>query len=115
MRQAGVLAAAGIIALEMIANRLNEDHIRARHLAEGLSEIPGVVLDPGTPFTNMIFCSLKEDVPLDAGQVAAKLAERNVRVGIVGSRRFRIVTHYWIGDADVDQAVAAFKDALANG
>ncbi len=114
MRQAGVLAAAGIIALETIANRLDEDHTRARHLAEGLSEIPGIALDPGTPYTNMIFCSLREDVPLDADQVAAFLAERNVRVGIVGSRRFRIVTHYWIGDAEVDQAIAAFKGVLAN-
>ncbi len=114
MRQAGVLAAAGIIALETIANRLDEDHTRARHLAEGLSEIPGIALDPGTPYTNMIFCSLKEDVPLDADQVAAFLVERNVRVGIVGSRRFRIVTHYWIGDAEVDQAIAAFKGVLAN-
>ena len=114
MRQAGVLAAAGIIALETIANRLDEDHTRARHLAEGLSEIPGIALDPETPYTNMIFCSLREDVPLDADQVAAFLAERNVRVGIVGSRRFRIVTHYWIGDAEVDQAIAAFKGILAN-
>ncbi|MCK5429235.1 MAG: hypothetical protein KAI94_07175, partial [Anaerolineales bacterium] len=78
------------------------------------SEIPGIALDPGTPYTNMIFCSLKEDVPLDADQVSAFLVERNVRVGIVGSRRFRIVTHYWIGDAEVDQAIAAFKGVLAN-
>jgi threonine aldolase len=114
MRQAGVLAAAGIIALETIANRLDEDHIRARRLAEGLSEIPGIVLDPGTPFTNMIFCSLGEDVPMDSSQVGALLAERKVLVGIVGSRRFRIVTHYWIREAEVEQAIAAFMDVLAN-
>lgn len=114
MRQAGVLAAAGIIALETIANRLDEDHIRAQRLAEGLSEIPGIVLDPGTPFTNMIFCSLGEDVPLDSGQVGALLAEHKVRVGIVGPRRFRIVTHYWIRDAEVEQAIAAFKEVLAD-
>jgi len=114
MRQAGVLAAAGIVALETIANRLDEDHIRARRLAEGLSEIPGIVLDPGTPFTNMIFCSLGEDVPLDSSQVKALLAERKVRVGKVSPRRFRIVTHYWIRDAEVEQAIAAFKDVLAN-
>lgn len=114
MRQAGVLAAAGIIALETIANRLDEDHIRAQRLAEGLSEIPGIVLDPGTPFTNMIFCSLGEDVPLDSGQAGALLVEHKVRVGIVGPRRFRIVTHYWIRDAEVEQAIAAFKEVLAN-
>jgi threonine aldolase len=114
MRQAGVLAAAGIIALETIANRLDEDHIRAQRLAEGLSEIPGIVLDPGTPFTNMIYCSLGEDVPLDSGQAGALLVEHKVRVGIVGPRRFRIVTHYWIRDAEVEQAIAAFKEVLAN-
>jgi threonine aldolase len=114
MRQAGVLATAGIIALETIANRLDEDHIRAQRLAEGLSEIPGIVLDPGTPFTNMIYCSLGEDVPLDSGQAGALLVEHKVRVGIVGPRRFRIVTHYWIRDAEVEQAIAAFKEVLAN-
>ena len=99
--------------LREIADRLDEDHLRARRLAEGLSKIPGIVLDPGTPFTNMIFCSLGSDVPLDSAQVGALLAERKVRVGITGQRRFRIVTHYWIRDAEVEQAITAFKHVLA--
>ena len=114
MRQAGVLAAAGIVSLEIIADRLDEDHARARRLAEGLSEIPSITLDPGTPYTNMIFCSLRAELPWDAPQVATALAQYNVRVGVVGPRSFRIVTHYWVGDAEVDQAVAAFKHVLAS-
>ena len=112
MRQAGVLAAAGIVALEKMADRLSEDHGRARRLADGLSNISGIALDPGTPYTNMIFCALREDVPLNATQVADALAERGVRVGVTGRRSFRIVTHYWIGDAEVAQAIAAFKEVL---
>jgi threonine aldolase len=113
MRQAGVLAAAGVVALQSMIERLADDHRRARLLAQGLATIPGLVLDPGTPKTNMLFCSLAGGVPLDAAQVAAALAERGVRVGVVASRRFRLVTHYWIGDDDVTQAVAAFRDVLA--
>ena len=60
MRQAGILAAAGIIAIQKMANRLGEDHDRAKDLAEGLSENSGDLLDPGTPATNMVFFSCSE-------------------------------------------------------
>ena len=98
MRQAGILAAAGIVALETMIERLAEDHARAKQLALGLSNIPGLVLDPGTPYTNMIFISLKNEIPLGASEVAGQLKERGVRVGVVTARRFRLVTHYWIDD-----------------
>ena len=114
MRQAGVLAAAGIVALETMINRLPEDHARAKLLALGLSEIPGLQLDPGSPATNMIFCSLSEDIPLNAVQVASELERYGVKVGAAGDRRFRLVTHYWIDDAGVDKAVQAFKEVLSN-
>jgi threonine aldolase len=58
MRQAGILAAAGIVALEQVAPRLGEDHLRAQKLAEGLRKNRGLVLDKGTPATNMIFMNL---------------------------------------------------------
>jgi threonine aldolase len=112
MRQAGILAAAGIVALEMMVNRLADDHTRARRLAQGLAKIPGVVLDPGTPYTNMIFMSLSDDVPMGASQVANLLFGQRVRVGVVGSRRFRLVVHYWIGDQSVEDAIDAFKKVL---
>lgn len=112
MRQAGVLAAAGIVALESMVDRLAEDHARARDLALGLSGIPTLRLDGGMPQSNMVFLSLSEQAPQEAAQVAAALAQRGVRVGVVSERRFRLVTHYYIGDADVQAAVNAFREVL---
>lgn len=114
MRQAGVLAAAGIVALENMVSRLGKDHARARTLAEGLSENRCLVLDAGTPATNMVFMNLSDDVPLSAAEVAEKMKERGVLVGVSGARRFRLVTHYWIDDEGVDRAVAAFGEVLKN-
>lgn len=112
MRQAGILAAAGLIAMEKMIDRLHEDHRRARALANGLRNIPGLVLDSGTPATNMVFLGLKEDVPWSAPQIAARLREKGVLVGAIGERRFRLVTHYWVDDAAVERAVQAFGKVL---
>ena len=114
MRQAGVLAAAGIVALEKMAPRLGEDHARARTLAEGLSEKRGLVLDAGTPATNMVFMNLAEHVPMSADEVAEEMKAMGVLVGVSGARRFRLVTHCWIDDEGVDRAVAAFGDVLGD-
>jgi threonine aldolase len=114
MRQAGILAAAGIVALESMIQRLEEDHQRARLLAQGLSEVSGLILDPNTPQTNMVFLSLAKGVPLSANEVAAKLAKEMVRVGVTGSRRFRLVTHYWIDNHGVQRAIEAFKNVLSS-
>jgi threonine aldolase len=113
MRQVGVLAAAGIVALEKMVSRLSEDHARARTLAEGLSENRGLVLDKGTPATNMIFMNLAEDVPISADEIVEKMKERGVLIGTSGARRFRLVTHCWIDDEGVDKAVAAFGEVLS--
>ncbi|MBN1453070.1 MAG: low-specificity L-threonine aldolase [Anaerolineales bacterium] len=112
MRQAGVLAAAGIVALEKMAPRLGEDHARARTLAEGLSGNRGLVLDAGTPATNMVFLNLAEDVPLSTTEVAERMKEHGVLVGVAGARRFRLVTHCWIDDESVKRAIVAFSDVL---
>ncbi|MCJ7531785.1 MAG: low-specificity L-threonine aldolase [Anaerolineales bacterium] len=112
MRQAGVLAAAGIVALETMVDRLAEDHLRAKRLAHQLAKIPGLTLEPGSPCTNMVYLKLAEDIPLTAGQVAENLIACGVLVGVVGERRFRLVTHYWISDEDVNRAVAAFRQVL---
>jgi threonine aldolase len=114
MRQAGVLAAAGIVALEQMVPRLGQDHARARMLAEGLSENRCMVLDEGTPATNMVFMNLSDDVPMSADEVAGEMKERGVLAGVAGARRFRLVTHFWINDEGVEKAVAAFRDVLNN-
>jgi threonine aldolase len=112
MRQVGVIAAAGIISLEKMTLRLNEDHVRAKKLAEGLRHLPGIVLDEGTPYTNMVYFNLSADLPLNAWQLTERLKELGVLVDAEGERRFRLVTHYWIDDAAVDKAVAAFAQGL---
>jgi threonine aldolase len=110
MRQAGILAAAGIVALETMPGRLNEDHARARRLAEGLKAFPHLVLDPGTPHTNMVFFSLSEQSPFASAQELASHMEKcQVKIGIVNARRFRLVTHYWIDDEAVDKCLEAFR------
>jgi threonine aldolase len=111
MRQAGILAAAGIVALETMVERLAEDHARAKKLGAGLSEVKGLVLD-GMPATNMIFMNLSDDVKMNAGQAAEKLKECGVLAGLPGERRFRLVTHYWIDDAGVDKTILAFNEVL---
>jgi len=118
MRQAGVLAAAGIVALETMIPRLEEDHQRAKRLARGLSALPGLVLAPGEPRTNMVFLRLEDGFSLPgapgdpAPRIAKMLTERGIRVGDVGPRSFRLVTHYWIDDEAVDATIAAFQDIL---
>ena len=112
MRQAGILAAAGIVALDTLIDRLEEDHFRAQQLAAGLETVPGIILNPGTPYTNMVFLSLMDKIPLSAGEVAQSLKQRGVRVGVVSGRRFRLVTHYWIDDAGVDHAIEAFREVI---
>lgn len=112
MRQAGVLAAAGLIALEEMTQRLGEDHARARRLAQGLAALPGVSLYLGEPQTNMVFLALEEGLPLNAAQVAERLAQKGIKVGVVGPRHFRLVTHYWVDDLAVERTLQAFATVL---
>jgi threonine aldolase len=113
MRQAGVIAAAGVVALETMVDRLGDDHARARRLADGLRTIRGIVLEDGTPRTNMVYFRLSDDVPWDGDQLSERVRPLGVRIHPSGARNFRLVTHYWIDDEGVDRAVAAIGQALA--
>jgi len=110
MRQAGVLAAAGIVALEQMADRLGEDHVRAKRLAEGLAETPGVEVGPVA--TNILYFRLTEQVSKTQEEVVKGLAERGVLLGGRADGRFRAVTHYWIGDEDVETAIEAMRSVI---
>lgn len=112
MRQAGVLAAAGIVALETMTGRLVEDHARAKKLAAGLRQIPGLRLDPLVPATNMVFLALTQEVKSTPEEVAEKLKREGILVGVTGPCTFRLVLHYWIDDPGVEKTIAAFQRAV---
>jgi threonine aldolase len=112
MRQVGVLAAAGIISLEKMSSRLDEDHARARRLADGLRQVRGLVLDAGMPSTNMIYMNLSEDAELDAPQVVEKMKPQGILLDCENTRRFRLVTHYWIDEKAVDKVISAFSTLM---
>ena len=110
MRQAGVLAAAGIVALEQIAGRMAEDHVRAKRLAEGLGTIPGLAVAP--VHTNILYFSVTEQTAKTAEQVAAELKAQGVLVIPRVGGRIRAVTHYWISDEDIEHSIAAMQRVM---
>jgi len=113
MRQAGILAAAGIIALQKMVGRLREDHKRASDLADGLSENAGIILDMGSPATNMVFISLTSKVRMSAPEIEEMLKNRGILVSATDQRRFRLVTHYWIDDSAINKTVESFAEVIS--
>jgi threonine aldolase len=111
-RQAGVMAAAGIVALETMTVRLREDHHRAKTLAAGLAQIPFLELIYPDPPSNMVFARLSARCPIGMKELAARLDEKDVKINVVDETRFRLVTHYWIDDDDIDKAQEAYKTIL---
>jgi len=112
MRQVGVLAAAGIISLEKMTKRLDEDHVRARKLADGLRTIGGIVVDEGSPYSNMVYFNLEESVPTDTKVISERMYQLGILVDPDNERRFRLVTHYWIDDESVEKAISAFRAVI---
>ena len=110
MRQAGIIAAAGIVALETMVDRLAEDHANAKRLAEGLADIPGIELDPGRVQTNIVFFDLSNRVT--ARQLADRVARDGVLIGVNAERRIRVVTHYGIERDDIDTALRVINRAM---
>jgi threonine aldolase len=107
MRQAGMLAAAGVVALEQMTERLAEDHLRAKHLAEGLAEIPGI--EVSLPMTNILYFWLTEEATKTPEEIVGGLAEHNVLLLSRLEGRFRAVTHYWIDDEGVEKTIQAMR------
>lgn len=113
MRQAGIIAAAGIVALETMIDRLVEDHDRAKKLAVELSRINALRIDKGSPHTNMLFLSLDQRLGRKARDVATKMKQQGILIGVVGEYQFRLVLHYWINDFGVERTVEVFKKVLS--
>lgn len=113
MRQAGVLAAAGIVALEEMVDRMAEDHANARFFAEAVAEIPGLSIDPETVRTNIVIYDVTNPL-LTPAQVSAALKARGVLINPTEGRGMRAVTHYGIERSDVEKAIAALREVMGS-
>jgi threonine aldolase len=113
MRQAGIIAAAGIIALETMTERLKEDHTRAARLAAGIRAITSSCLQGVDQDTNMVFVRLEESSSVNAAKLITSMKSKGVLIGGVNSHTVRLVTHYWIDDEDIEQAINAFQDVFS--
>jgi len=111
MRQAGVIAAAALVGLTEMVDRLPEDHVRARHLAEGLAQLPGITVDLETVQSNIVIFK-PDPARLASEEFIAGMAEGGVRVSNYGLRGLRLVTHYQITDEDVARTLRVASGLL---
>jgi threonine aldolase len=113
MRQAGVLAAAGLIALDEMPHRLGEDHANARFLAAKLAEIPGIELDPQRVQTNIVIFDIHAS-GVTTAELSARLKPRGVLMNAANARQMRAVTHYDVSREDCAIAAETIHLALAS-
>ena len=113
MRQVGILAAAGIVAMEQMVDRLAEDHSRAQDLAQFIGLIPGVALDWETPDSNMIFFHLTDEATMTITELIPKFADHKIRISASAEARIRLVMHYWIDDSSILRIKSAFQEAFS--
>jgi len=112
MRQSGIIAAACEYALDHHVARLADDHASARRLAEGIGAIAGLHIEPATVETNLVYFDVT-CAGLDAEALCARLLARGVRMGPMGARTIRAVTHLDVSAADIETALAALGAAMA--
>jgi threonine aldolase len=113
MRQAGVFAAAGVVALEQMLDRLRDDAANARRFAEGIGTIPGISVNLDQIKTNIVYFDLDPKLGIDGPELARRTAPHRVKLG-GGAYRLRAVTHAWVNAAEVDEAVAVVKQCLVS-
>jgi threonine aldolase len=111
MRQAGILAAAGIVALTEMVDRLADDHENARKLAEGLANIEGLFVDLDLVFTNIVYVDVTKK-EMTSQILAERLHSRGVRLLSIGPNRLRAVTNYHVASSDIDYALNIFLEVL---
>ena len=111
MRQAGIIAAAGIEALDTMIDRLAEDHGNARRLAEGIDKIEGLFIDLARVQTNIIYFRVTSD-RITGKQLLNRLDEKGVKTLLTGPNTFRLVTHYGIEESDIDTALSTLREAM---
>ncbi|MHC4436623.1 MAG: low-specificity L-threonine aldolase [Planctomycetota bacterium] len=113
MRQSGIIAAAGITALEQMVDRIAEDHENAKRLAEGIARIPGLSIELNRIQTNIVYFDMA-DKQFDAGTFVTQLAAKGIKILQLAPSRLRAVTHYGISDEGIDLALTAMIEVMAN-
>jgi threonine aldolase len=108
MRQAGVIAAAGIIALEKMIDRLEEDHTNARRLAEGIAKIEGVYVDLQHVQTNIVFVDTG-NLTLNDERLLSKLKDNGILASMLTKNKLRLVTHLGVGREEIEDTISAFE------
>jgi threonine aldolase len=111
MRQVGILAAAGIYALDHHIQRLKEDHQNAKRLALGLKEIKGISINPEEVETNIVIFDIAE-MGMTAAQVRDEMKKKGVLIHAFGKTQIRLVTHLDVSKEDIEVALKAFRRAL---
>jgi threonine aldolase len=111
MRQAGVIAAAGIVALTEMVDRLAEDHVNAKVLAHGLASIPGISIDPNQVETDIVVFGLSDG--RSAGDFVAAMKAQGVLVGAFGPSKIRAVTHYGIDGNHIEHTLEIVRAVMA--
>jgi threonine aldolase len=114
MRQAGIIAAAGIAALEQMVERIAEDHKNARRLTEGIARIEGLSIDLTRTQTNIVYFELATE-RLAGDKLVTELGKRGIKLLLVGPRRLRAVTHYGISAEDIDLTLTALGELMQGG
>lgn len=110
LRQSGILAAAGLVALKDMVPRVSEDHENALYLADLLSELPGVKVNREDIHINMVFFEVNSK--LDGATISKEFLKRGIKINTPENGMMRFVTHYWITKEHIEKVVAAFREIL---
>ncbi len=113
MRQAGIVAAPGIVALDKMIERLAEDHKNAKRLAQGIANVPGLSIDVSKVQTNIVYFDVTSS-KITAARLRSMLAEKGVLALDTGPARFRMLTHHGIEGSDIERALEVLKEIMSS-
>ena len=111
MRQCGIIAAAGITALEEMVDRIADDHANAQRLAQGIARIQGLSIEPDRVQTNIVYFDMASR-QIKAEELVSQLDNKGIKILLLGPSRFRAVTHYGISAEDIDFTLTTLSEIM---
>lgn len=111
MRQCGIIAAAGITALDEMVDRIADDHANAQRLAQGIARIPGLSIEPERVQTNIVYFDIVSR-QIKAEELVSQLSNKGIKILLLGPSRFRAVTHYGINSEDIDLTLTTLAEIM---